>query len=482
MIRSSLPKHQRRFLRSAVVASLALAVASGAGFVASPAIAAKQPSGPKLNLTKPFQTAAAAANKAMDEAKARPDVVAAQGNVTTARTAYQQSRGTARTQAKANYDAAVTALGATLTAEKAQLDAAFAAIGNQDDRYTYGQLAIQLGGLSQDQVIQRRGINAMIESGKPTAADLPRLQFFAGQLAMDARDFTAARTSLHAAVAGGYHENDADAILAEAYLADNQTAQGLTILQQAIDYRGTTPNPAPASWYRRGLGAAYKAGLLDQAGNFANGLVKAHPSADNWAGAVTVVREVGKYPAQETLDLMRLMGRTNSYAEERDFIEYIQAADARRLPGEVQKVVEAGLAAGKLRAGDPFVVEARTTAAARYAADRASLPGFERDARAGAATAATAMGAGDAFLSYGEAGKAAELYALALTKPGVDMPRVLTRLGIAQLDSGKPAEAQATFGRVTGPRAAIARLWAIYAEQRVRAAAPAVAAPVAPAK
>ena len=481
MIRSSLPKHQRRLLRSAVMASLALVAASGAGFMAVPAMAAKPPAGPKMNLTKPFQTAAAAANKAIEDAKARPDVVAAQANVTTARNAYQQARGPARTQAKANYDAAVAALGGTLTAEKAQLDAAFAAIGNQDDRYTFGQLAIQLGGLAQDQAIQRRGINAMIESGKPTAAELPRLQFFAGQLAMDAREFAAARTSLQAAVAGGYHDNDADAILAEAYLADNQTAQGLSILQQAIDYRNGTTNPAPANWYRRGLGAAYKANMLEQAGTFANGLVKAYPTADNWAGAVTVVREVGKYPAQETLDLMRLMGRTNSYAEERDFIEYIQAADARRLPGEVQKVVETGLASGKLRAADPFVVEARNTAAARVAADRAALPGFERDARAGSATAATAMGAADAFLSYGEAAKAVELYTLALAKPGVDMPRVLTRLGIAQVDSGRFAEAQATFGRVTGPRAAIAKLWAIYAEQKARPAVPA-AAPTAPAK
>lgn len=203
-------------------------------------------------------------------------------------------------------------------------------------------------------------------------------------------------------------------------------------------------------------------------------LVDAYPTKDNWAGAITVVREVGKFPAQETLDLMRLMGRTNSYAEERDYIEYLQAADARRLPGEVQKVLEQGVSTGKLRAADPFVVEARTIAGQRLAADRASLGPLERDARAANATGATVAGAGDAFLSYGEAAKAEEFYKIALGKPGVDSDRVLTRLGIAQADLGKFADAQASFNKVGGVRKPIAQLWAIHARQK---AAPAAATP-----
>ena len=69
------------------------------------------------------------------------------------------------------------------------------------------------------------------------------------------------------------------------------------------------------------------------------------------------------------------------------------------------------------------------------------------------------MAAGDAFLSYQKPAEAEEFYTLALAKPGVDTPRVLTRLGIAQADQGKSAEAQATFakveGRPAGDRAAV---------------------------
>jgi hypothetical protein len=179
-----------------------------------------------------------------------------------------------------------------------------------------------------------------------------------------------------------------------------------------------------------------------------------------------VLREVAHYPAQDTLDLMRLMDRTNSWAEERDFIEYIQAADARRSPGEVLDIINKGVAAGKLRTADVFVAEARTIANGRIAADRASLPSAERDARLANATGATVTASADAFLSYGDFAKAVDLYKIAATKPGADMARVLTRLGIAQVGTGDFAGAQANFAKVEGPRKPMAQLWSIFAQQK----------------
>ena len=446
------------------IALLAFGLMTSVAALSGPATAA--PAAPKITLSKGFQPVAVSADKAINDAKARADVVAARNNLAAAQTALQQAQGTARTSARANYDAALTALGGALTSEKTLLDNAFAAATSPDDRYMAGNLAIKLGDLAKDTVIQRRGLEAMLGSGKVAPADAPRLQFYLGQFAFDQKDYATARTAFQAAITAGYHENDADALLAEAYLGDNQVAQGLAVLKQAIAVRNASPNKAPASWYRRGLGAAYKANLLDQATDFAISLVGAYPTNDNWAGAITVVREVGKFPPQETLDLMRLMGRTNSYAEERDYIEYIQAADARRLPGEVLKVIDAGVAAGKLRANDTFVSEARGIASARIAADRASLVGLERDARAPSASAATVSGAADAFLSYGESAKAESLFTTALAKPGAEQDRLLTRLGIAQVDQGNYAGAHATFAKVGGNRKYIAQLWSIYAGQK----------------
>lgn len=452
--------------------ALALALASGA-VAAVPAHAApKPPSATKLALSKPFQVLAAPLNGDIEKAKTRPDVVAAKAQVDAASNALNSAQGTAaKTAARTQRDAALTVLAATVASEKTRLDAAFAAATTQDDKYTAGTMAVTLGSLSADQPLQRRGLQTMIASGKPSPADIARFNFFIGSIAYDSRDYAGARTALTAATSGGYHENDVDALLADAYLQDNQVPQGLQILQQAIATRKATGTAPPANWFRRGLGAAYKAKLLDQAAAFSMGLVENYPTTENWSGAITVLREIAKYPAQETLDLMRLMDRTKSFNEERDYIEYIQAADARRLPGEVQRILTAGLAAGKLRANDMFVSESKTTAAARISADRASLTGLERDASAAGATAATTMAAGDAFLSYADAAKAERFYTAAMTKAGVDSPRVLTRLGIAQYDLGKYAEAQATFARVTGPRAALAKLWALQAGIKARPAA-----------
>jgi hypothetical protein len=204
--------------------------------------------------------------------------------------------------------------------------------------------------------------------------------------------------------------------------------------------------------------------------------VQDYPSANAWNNSINVVRSLSQYQSQESLDLMRLMSRTGSLTNERDYIEYIQALDPRRLPGEAQKVIDAGLAAGKLRANDPFVTEAKGIASGRVAADRASLPSLERDARAPSASGTTVLGAADAFLSYGDAAKAESLYTIAAGKAGSESDRALTRLGIAQLDQGKVAEAQASFAKVQGPRKPIAQLWSAYAAQKAGGAAPVAAA------
>ena len=464
----------KRASKGARAALLAIGLMTGTATLSTTVMAA--PAAPKMNFTKPFAAVAGPLSKALEDLKKAPTFIAAQGKVTAATSALQQARGTAAiAQARSAREAAVAELRATMTAQISQLEGVFAAIGNQDDRLMAGQIATNLGSMALDPALQRRGVVAMIESGKVSPADLPKFQYYAGSLAYDVKDYAAARAGLQAAVSAGYHDNDADALLAEAYLSDNQVPQGLAVLKQAIAQRNSTPSKAPAGWYRRGLGAAYKANLLDQATDFAISLVKAYPTSDNWSGAITVVREIGKFPAQETLDLMRLMGRTNSYAEERDYVEYIQAADPRRLPGEVLKVIEAGVAAGKLRATDTFVSEARGIANMRIAADRASLVGLERDARSPTASAATVGGAADAFLSYGEAAKAESLFNLAMAKPGAEQDRLLTRLGIAQLDQGNYAGSQATFARVGGTRKYLAQLWSIYAG--LKAAPAPVAAP-----
>ena len=451
--------------RSAAGIALALSTVAVAGLASAPALAAeKKPAAPKLSLSKPFMAVAAPLQKSIEAAKTRADVVAARTQVDATEAALRAAQGAAaRKAANDKNTAAISALGNTLTAEKAQLEGAYAAIANQDDRLMAGNLALSLGQLAKDGTILRRALSTMLESGKVAPAEQPKLNFYLGNLAFDAKDYATARSALTAAIGGGYHDNDADALLADAYILDKQVPQGLAMLRQQVDAGRASGKPAGLNVMRRALSVAYNNKLLGDAGFFSAALAEAYPTAPHWNAAIAIVRDIGKFAPQETLDLMRLMERTKSFVEERDYVDYIEAADARRSPGEVLKIVGMGTAAGKLKANDVFVAESRTIANQRLAADKATLPAFERDARAANATGATTMAAADAFLSYEDFAKAADLYKLAEAKPGVDKDRINTRLGIAQISLGQIAEAQATLGKVNGPRKTTAQLWLIYA-------------------
>ncbi|MFA9200092.1 MAG: hypothetical protein ACEQR8_02740 [Cypionkella sp.] len=359
--------------------------------------------------------------------------------------------------------------GGDLAPLKPQLPSLIAAAQSADEKFAVGQVVFNVGAKTSDVALQRQGLDMMLDSGKTPAADLGRNSYAAAQLAYNAKDWNAARTRAQQAATAGY-SGDAELLIAETYFAQDQVGQGLDALDKAVARKGAAGQPVPEAWLKRGLAQAYQANLEPQALKFAGMYAQYYPSTNSWGDAIAIQRNFRNYEGQELLDVMRLAMRANALRNERDYVDYITAADARRLPGETQRVIDAGIAAGKLKASDVFVAEARNVAAGRVKADTADLAGLERDARAAGATAATAMAAGDAFLSYNQPAKAEEFYKTALGKPGVDAPRVMTRLGIAQLDQGKVAEAQATFAKVQGARQAIAQLWALYAAQAARPA------------
>jgi hypothetical protein len=100
------------------------------------------------------------------------------------------------------------------------------------------------------------------------------------------------------------------------------------------------------------------------------------------------------------------------------------------------------------------------------AEDRTALPVLERDANAPTAQLRTVLAAGEAFLSHSEYAKAAVFYQKALGMPGADRNLLQTRLGIAQIGLGQSDAARETLGKVEGPRALVAQMWAAYAGQK----------------
>ena len=456
------------FTRTALGLVLALGVAAGS---ATPLLAKDKPAKvekakeAKLAPSKAFVPVYVAAKNAIELAGKRPDVIAARQAAADAQTALKNAQGKkAQADARTRYDAAAAAVGPLLTAEKAAVGNTVTVATNIDDKFLSGQLLLSLGTMAIDLSMQRRGIQQQLDSGKIPAADKPKYLMVLGNLSMDLKDFTGARAAFQAASDAGSAPSEALINLADAYIKDNQAAAGLKVLQTAVVKTGAT---APEGWMRYGIATAYRAKLPNDAAMFANQLVNMYPSKENWSLAVAVVRDLNGYQGHDQLDLLRLMQRTGSFTEERDYVEYVQAATKRGMPGEALKIIDAGVAAGMLKPNDQFVIDAKKESAGRVGADRASLPAQERDARGPKGTAVTITAAADTFLSYDMPAKAEELYQLALAKPGADTTRVNLRLGIAQADQGKYADAQASLAKVTDARAPIAQLWSAYAKAKM---------------
>lgn len=412
----------KAFGRGSLALALALGLA-GATLSGAPAYAA----GPSYS--KPFVAVAGSIQTDLDKVKKAPDAVG-------------------------------------VAALKAKVEAAMAAATTPDDKMAAGNYAVQTGSVSQDSAMQRKGVLLMIDSGKAAPETLPRLHFFAGNFAFEAKEYDAARKELETAFAGGFSDPDGFVVMAQVLQAQKQDQESVVYLKKAIDASTAQGKLAPESWYRSALATAYGARDYAAAQPLSIALVKTYPTVKSWSMAIVVQRDLAKLPSQDTLDLLRLMARTKSWTEERDYGEFVQAADTRRNPGEVKAVIEQGVAAGQVDASKQYYAENLKLANTRIGPDKASLPALEKDARAAGATAVRLAGAGDAFLSYGESAKAVELYKMALDKAGVDKPVVLTRLGIAQIDAGDYAGAKASFLQVEGVRKGMAELWAAFADQK----------------
>lgn len=364
----------------------------------------------------------------------------------------------------------IVTAGGDYASAKAQVPALVAAIKSEYDRFHAGNIIVQLGAKSSDTALQKQGLELMIASGQGAPADVGMFHYLLGGLSYDEQNYDGARQHLQAAIAAGYQGNFAEkedpwGLIAESYFKQNRLQEGFDYLRKTIAERSTAGQEIRQVWLERPLALAYERQMAEEAANWSALMVSQSPSKDNWIKGLQVVNALSPNDPQLHLDLLRLMSLTNSMTNRREYENYIEAADARVMSNEVAKVLDAGVQAGVFTTGDPYYVETKRVVDSRAAEDRSEAPSLAAEARQ-ASTGTSARSAGNVYLSLGEYAAAEEMFKLAIDKGGVDRDQMLTRLGIAQVQQGKVEEAKATFGQVSGTRAALARMWAAYAETR----------------
>ena len=363
-------------------------------------------------------------------------------------------------------DEAMKAENPDYSALRPQVEAASDAVKTDDDRFVYGSTLYNIGGKLSDVALQRAGMDMMLASGKVPEESVPQYTYVSGQLAFNTEDWPAARQRFEQAIELGYQPDEARALIARTYTLEGNFTAALGAVNDQIDEAIAAGGKPDETLLKRGLTTAYNNELYEDAANYSLLLVKYYPGPLMWGDAIAIQRNVGQWSDAEMLDLLRLARATGAMRDARDYADYIDAANYRRLPSEVAAVVQEGVSSGKLQPSDAFVAEAQSEATSRTAGLKADLGSLERDAKASGASASLAVAAGDAYLNFDNGAKAAELYELALTRPDVDRALALTRLGIAQVKMGDYVAAQETLSKVEGKRAPIAKLWVAYAEQQ----------------
>ena len=253
--------------------------------------------------------------------------------------------------------------------------------------------------------------------------------------------------------------NDPHAIMLIAQTRADQgnKAEAASSLQRAISLSKASGAKASENIYQAAAGLAYEA-KLPTAVAFARDWLEAYPSDNAWRNALGIYRNVNNGDRDNLVDISRLSMLTNAMQTPNDYEAFAAQAIDERNFGEAKAAIDAGLAAGKLKASDSGVKELIAATKGQVPTD-ASLAAAEK-----AASIPTAyLRVGDRYYAAGNYSKAAALYRQAIAK-GVDSNLGNLRLGEALARAGDKAGATAALSAVSGSRSDLAKFWLVYVQ------------------
>lgn len=174
----------------------------------------------------------------------------------------------------------------------------------------------------------------------------------------------------------------------------------------------------------------------------------------------------------QALFLYRLRIATNAATSIDDYAIMADITTKAGYPAETAAILEHGLAQGVVKSGDKTSA-ALNTARGKLPGDKASLPGFDAQAKA-RKTGDYDVKLAETYYGYGRYAEAEQAASRAIAKGGVkDMAEAQMILGVSLAGEGKNAEAADAFSKVGGNASwqKIAHLWTIYAQRKYTTAA-----------
>jgi tetratricopeptide (TPR) repeat protein len=372
-------------------------------------------------------------------------------------------------------------------AAKAEFPKVVAAIGNDDDRYEAGILAINIGAGLKDLAFQEQGIDLLIASAS-TPADLKReYTFRKGAIAYDSKRFADAEKNMLDAYNLGHRANNIEFLISNAMSQQNKDAEAIAWIGKAID-ASKAAGPVNKTYLVRAAVLSAKAKNYAGAANFYKDLIIAENNPDYWHDALAFFDRSRDFNPEETLDILRLMRATDGLRFQQEYSAYLDSLSyiGVRYPAEAVSLLDEGFAKGLISRNNVTFSERYNEAKGRLAEDTRTLAGTIAPAKASPKGMLASL-TGDSFFSHKDYKTAKDLYESALSKApvldkdGVDQTdRTRFRLAMSKTMLGDYAGAKAEFDMVTGAnRKAIAEYWMAFITHRANATAtPAATAPV----
>jgi hypothetical protein len=368
--------------------------------------------------------------------------------------------------------------------------AAKAAIKSEDDKVEAGIFIADVGRQSNNMPLRLEGVDLILASTALEPKLRPAYLFQKAAFAYDAKNFAAAEPGMIQAYDAGYRANEIEKLISDAFSQQKKYKDAVVWLRKAVDAKLAAKEAVPPIWY--GLGANYTQNKLkDSAGAnyWLREFVRADGKPEAWHDALAVLVSSADFNLQETLDIWRLARKNNAMLYQQDYVAYVDAADAKRYPKEVQGVLDEGFAKGTISRQNISFSDIYTVAATEIKADKYEPATRERDARA-AKTPYDTLLAAEFFFSTNNFALARDLYTLALQngggkiadKTGIDQTdRANMRLALSQVGLMDYDNAKANLAKMTSTnRKAIAEYWLLYVNKL--SAPVSIAAPAAPTK
>jgi tetratricopeptide (TPR) repeat protein len=307
-----------------------------------------------------------------------------------------------------------------------------------------------------------------LESGRIPAGEMQSLLLTLLQLNYQTKNFPKAVEFGDRWVKGGGVEPDYLVLVAQGHYIQKDYKGTIPLMQNAIQTLQKAGKTPDENWLNI-VRSSYQ-NLGDNAGvaKTMEQLVRYYPKAEYWNFLLDrLSRQKNSDTAQ--VNLFRLMRQVGILKEPDEYMEFAQMLVEAGLPGEAERVMQAGYQTGVFTTNDKAKADRYTrlsnSVKAKAASDKAGLAAVEKEAqKSGSGQAQVALGL--AYASFEQFDKAAEAIARGIQAGGLKDPdQAVMSLGYANLKLGKKAEALKAFEQIKADSklAEVAHLWGVYA-------------------